>query len=62
MAKKETIQFKYDSEKLRAIRMTMEEKGLDFDNEVMDTIEKLYEKYVPNALKKFIESEANTNG
>lgn len=62
MAKKETIQFKYDSDKLKATRMTMEEKGMDFDSEIMETVEKLYEKYVPNALKKFIESEGINNG
>lgn len=57
MAKKENLEFKYDAEKLRAIRMTMQDKGIDFDSEVMETVNKMYEKYVPSTLKKFIEEE-----
>lgn len=59
MPKKESLQFKYDTEKLRAIRLTMQEKGIDFDAEIMDTVNKLYEKYVPSTLKNFID-EAQT--
>lgn len=61
MAKKETIQIKYDSDKLRAIKMQMAEKGLDFDKEMLDTINRLYDKYVPTALKKFIDDSMYTN-
>lgn len=57
MSKKDSLEFKYDAEKLRAIRLTMQEKGMDFDAEILDTVNKLYEKYVPNTLKKFIENE-----
>lgn len=62
MAKKEIIQIKYDSDKLRVIKMQMAEKELDFDKEMLDTINRLYDKYVPLTLKKYIEDTNDLNG
>lgn len=45
------------SDHLRAMRMQIAKKNLDFDKELMDTVDRLYEKYVLNALKNLSQNK-----
>ncbi len=56
--KKTTIKFEYSEEKLMALESYLEKKDTDLDTELEDTIEKLYEKYVPSQVREFIEAKA----
>ena len=40
--KTETLQVKYDAEKLSALRLYMKKSGADLDGELAKSIEKLY--------------------
>ena len=41
-----------------ATKQFMEEKGLDVEQELSETVSKFYEKYVPSAVRKYIEKTA----
>lgn len=56
--KKTIIKFEYGEEKLMALENYLEKKDTDLDTELEDTIEKLYEKYVPSQVREFIEAKA----
>ena len=52
--KKAAINLSFDEEKLSAIRMYMEKKGSDLDDELLAQLEKLYDKFVPSNVRDFI--------
>ncbi|MCB7347751.1 DUF6103 family protein, partial [Desulfovibrio desulfuricans] len=54
--KKAIIQLKYDEEKLSALEKYMIKKEADLEVELLHTLQKLYEKYVPPAVREYIES------
>lgn len=54
--KKATIQISYDAEKLGAIRQYMAKKDTEFQSELGDFMQKLYEKHVPAPVRDYIES------
>jgi hypothetical protein len=54
--KKATIQISYDAEKLGAIRQYMAKKDTEFQSELEDFMQKLYEKHVPAPVRDYIES------
>lgn len=53
---KATIQMAFDAEKLNAIKQYMAKKDADLNNEVDDFMQKLFEKYVPAAVREYIET------
>ena len=57
---KTTIQMAFDAEKLGAIRQYMEKKDADLNAELDDFMQKLYEKYVPAAVREYIETRPET--
>lgn len=54
--KQGTVTIKFDEEKLNAVKQYMEKKDADIDAELSDVINKLYEKYVPQAVREYIDS------
>lgn len=54
--KQTTFTVKYDEEKLSAIRQYMGKRNVDFEGKLTEVMGKLYEKYVPQAVREYIES------
>lgn len=54
--KQAVVTIKYDEEKLNAIKQYMGKKEADFEGEMNEVLGKLYEKYVPQAVREYIES------
>ena len=48
------IKLKFQPEIFNATKQFMEEKGLDVEQELSETVSKFYEKYVPSAVRKYI--------
>lgn len=53
--KQAVVTIKYDEEKLNAVKQYMGKKDADFDAEMRETLGKMYEKYVPQAVREYIE-------
>ena len=50
-----TIQIKTEYEKVNAIRIYTNGKGNSLEQELADYVDALYKKYVPQAVREFIE-------
>ena len=59
--KKTEIKVSFDSDKLSAIKQYMDKKDLDLQEELADTMSKLYDKYVPVAVRELIEFSEESN-
>ena len=55
--KKSILQLTFDSQKERALRKYMKEKGTDPETEMAIYLDKLYSRHVPAAVREFIEEE-----
>lgn len=53
------VEFRFDSDKMRALRMYTEQKGISLDDELVQAVEGLYQKYVPSSVKTFIGNKVN---
>lgn len=53
--KKESITVQMNGEKLRAVKRYMEKKDADLEQELCDSLQKLYEKYVPSSVREYID-------
>ena len=53
--RKATVTVSYDEKKLDALRKYLEKKGIDFENEMVKSIDALYNKNVPSAVKEYLE-------
>ena len=53
--KETTIQIRTEFEKVNAIRICMNGKGGNVEQELADYVDTLYKKYVPQAVREFIE-------
>jgi len=53
--KKEAVTIQMDAEKLRAVKRYMEKKDADLEQELCDSLQKLYEKYVPASVREYID-------
>ena len=53
--KNDTIVISLEAEKLRAIKKYMEKKEADLQAEMVDQLQKLYEKYVPANVREYID-------
>ena len=49
-----TINVSFNTEKLDALKFHMEKRDTDLQGELNDTVQKLYEKYVPQATREYI--------
>lgn len=58
--KKATIHISYDEEKLSTIKIFMEKKGLNFNNEIVKFIDSLYTKQVPASVRNFFDMKAES--
>lgn len=54
--KQAVVTIKYEEEKLNAVRQYMGKKEADFEGELNEVMNKLYEKYVPQAVREYIDS------
>lgn len=57
--KKESITVQMGGEKLRAVKRYMEKKDADLTQELCDSLQKLYEKYVPASVREYIDEGAD---
>lgn len=55
--KKVTLTIGFDSEKLDALTYHMGKKDTDLQTELEDTVQKLYEKHVPQATREYIDDK-----
>lgn len=55
--KNATLTVSFESEKLDALTYHMGKKDADLQAELNDTIQKLYEKHVPQATREYIEDK-----
>jgi len=57
--KKEIVTIQMDAEKLRAVKRYMEKKDASLEKELGDSLQKLYERYVPATVREYIDESAN---
>ena len=53
--RKTSVSIMYDDEKLNAVKMYMEQRDLDFKEELEKSVDSLYAKYVPSNVREFID-------
>jgi hypothetical protein len=53
-----TITVDFDADKLKALRFYAAKKGVDVEAELLESLQKSYEKLVPAATREYIEAEA----
>ena len=51
------LKLEFNSEKMKAIKVSLKEKNKDFDTEILKFLDGLYNKNVPKALKNYIEMD-----
>lgn len=56
--KKAIINIPYDEEKLSTIKICMEKKGLNINDEIIKFIDSQYTKHVPAQVREFFEMKA----
>ena len=56
--RKATVTVSYDEKKLDALRKYLEKKGIDFENEMVKSIDALYNKNVPSAVKEYLDMKS----
>lgn len=55
---KKTIMVSYEEEKLLALRMYAEQRGVSIEEELAQTAEGMYQKYVPANVRSFLDMKA----
>jgi len=60
--KKTNISFQYDEDKLNAVKMFLEQKNVDLDEELEAFMESIYKKYVPAGVRDYIEMMEEQTG
>ena len=53
--KKATVTVSYDEDKLDALKRYSERKGIDVEDELVKSIDTLYARNVPSAVKEFLD-------
>lgn len=56
--RKTNVSIIYDDEKLNAVKMYMEQRDLDFKEELEKSVDSLYAKYVPANVREFIDMKS----
>lgn len=54
--KKSSIEISFEEEQLSALKQYMAKKELSAENELEEALKKMYEKYVPQQVREYIES------
>ena len=57
--KQAVVTIKYEEEKLNAIKQYMGKKDADLESELNEVLGKMYEKYVPQAVREYIDSRGD---
>ena len=57
--KKENISIAYDSEKLSAVKLYMEQRDTDLKSEMEKSLDALYTKYVPANVREFLDMKSS---
>lgn len=57
--KQAVVTIKYEEEKLNAIKQYMGKKDADFESEMTEVLGKMYEKYVPQVVREYIDSRGD---
>lgn len=57
--KKTSVSIMYEDEKLNAVKMYMEQRDLDFKEELEKSVDTLYAKYVPANVREFIDMKGS---
>ena len=57
--KQAVVTIKYEEEKLNAIKQYMGKKDADFESEMTEVLGKMCEKYVPQAVREYIDSRGD---
>ncbi|MBS5467652.1 MAG: hypothetical protein KHX69_02305 [Clostridium sp.] len=55
--KNATLTVTFNAEKLDALKFHMSRKDTDLQEELNDTVQKLYEKYVPQATREYLDDK-----
>ncbi len=58
--KKAIINISYDEEKLSATKLYLEQKGSNFDDEIVKMLDTLFNKTVPSGVRKFISMKSES--
>ena len=53
--RKATVTVSYDEERLDALKKYLTKKDIDFDDEIIKSIDTLYAKNVPSAVKEYLD-------
>lgn len=48
------VEFKFPTEKMRALKLFAKQKGLSIEDELVQATEALYQKHVPGSVKAFL--------
>ena len=59
--RKATVTVSYDEKKLDALRKYLEKKGIDFEDEMVKSIDTLYSKNVPSAVKEYLDMKSESS-
>lgn len=57
--KKTSVSIMYEDEKLNAVKMYMEQRDLDFKEELEKSVDSLYAKYVPANVREFVDMKGS---
>lgn len=57
--RKVNVSVLYDEEKLSAIKLYMKQKDMDIKTELEKAVNVLYQKYVPNNVREFIDMRSS---
>lgn len=55
--KKAVVRISLDAERLRAVESYMEKKEVNLEEELVDQVQKLYERYVPANVREYIDEK-----
>ena len=55
--KKTNLTISFETEKLDALNFYISKKDVDLQGELADTVQKLYEKYVPQPTREYLEDK-----
>ena len=58
--KKTTITLSYDEEKLNALKLYLEQKNAQVEDELTSALDTLYQKNVPSGVREFIDMRSGT--
>lgn len=56
--KKATVTVSYDEKKLDALKKYLTKKGIDFEDELVKSIDTLYARNVPSAVKEYLDMKS----